>query len=92
MTSMLDRIRTSHVEELVAKAAALAGFRQKATEARQRAQHAVENGVLKPSKGNDEALEAFLRVHITSWMLSAAVDEAGQAADLAALSQDANSC
>ena len=43
------------------------------------------------SRSGDE-VESFLQVHITAWMLSAEIDEGGVEADLAFITQDANSC
>lgn len=92
ITAMLERIRSGHEGELGAKAVSVAGFRLQATEARQRAAEAAGGGGFRLPKPAEAALEAFLRVHITAWMLDAGVDEAAAEADLAALSQDANSC
>lgn len=49
------------------------------------------NGIVGGSWSLDR-VESFLQVHITAWMLSPEIDEAGVEADLALITQDANSC
>lgn len=99
---LMRRIYDMHEAELKVKRAMVADCEVALTEAQWRHGDsgglpvgAVSNG--KHSIGTSrlkdhESLEAFLQVHIVAWMLCVEVTEKQVEADLAMITQDANSC